>query len=155
MLKYYIADSQIPVSDELLDRLEQQYAPRDHAVFQLVPLEFDQWANMYYAEMDKPVVNSTTFWDIYLQMLKRFQTNDEANMDLLTVISAHSDVIRDVNDEILEVLPGLKELREGGAVVGKQHVDGDLQVASGSSVLVEFTDSDSDSGSDIADSDSE
>jgi hypothetical protein len=148
LLNHHIAESQIPVTDELLDRVEQEYAPPDHAVFQLVPLEFDQRANVYYAEIHRPVVNSTTFWDVYLQLLERFQTNNEANMDLLTLISAHTDVIQDVNDERLDLLPGLKELREGGAVVGRQNVDGDLQVAAGSSVFVDFTDSDSCSGSD-------
>jgi hypothetical protein len=142
----------------LLDRLEQEYAPPNHAVLQLVPLEFDQRANVYYAEMDKPVVNSVTFWNVYLQLLERFQTNNEANIDLLSVISAQTEIIQDVNDEKLDFLPGLKELREGGAVVGKQHVDsGNLASGPGSSssVRVEFTDSESDLSSGNSESESD
>lgn len=96
-----------------------------HLPITLVPLEFDQRANIYYAEMDKPAVNSTTFWNVYLQLLKNFQTNDKANTELLPLMLAHTDVIQDVNEERLDLLFGLKELQEGGAVVEKHHVDGD------------------------------
>ncbi|KAJ6483694.1 hypothetical protein DFH09DRAFT_949611, partial [Mycena vulgaris] len=44
---YGVVDLKIPVTIEILDELEAQFAPADHEVFQLTPPEFDPRANTH------------------------------------------------------------------------------------------------------------
>jgi hypothetical protein len=109
--------SQVIVPAELFDEIEHIYAPPDHPVFQLVPPPLGDWLNILYEELGQPVVTSDTFWDIYLQLLGRFNNSPFA-ADVEPIIQEHERNTRTIEEEHINILPGLKELRNDFNVVG-------------------------------------
>jgi hypothetical protein len=54
------------------------YAPVDDPVFELVPETFGQFADTLYKSMGSPVISWKNIWDIYKELLFRFEHLDEA-----------------------------------------------------------------------------
>ncbi|KAJ7826088.1 hypothetical protein B0H14DRAFT_3144997 [Mycena olivaceomarginata] len=75
---YQLSDFKIPVDADLLDQMEAQFAPPDHEAIQLTPPEFGHWANVYYDEMNRPLVTHDSFWDVYRGLLDRFRQGPDA-----------------------------------------------------------------------------
>ena len=112
---------QIGVPDSLFDEMEAKYAPPDHEVFQLTPFPFDSRANKYYEEMGRPPVSSDSFWNVYQQLLVRFQgarAEPSESDDLTKVLSDLESHTERIAKEKVDVHPGLKPLRLGATVVG-------------------------------------
>ncbi|KAF8871142.1 hypothetical protein BD779DRAFT_1405737, partial [Infundibulicybe gibba] len=59
----------IPIPPEVLCHLEDEYAPRHHPVFQLIPAIFTNQAAAFYVNLRCPPVTFDTFWDIYRGVL--------------------------------------------------------------------------------------
>ncbi|KAF8198902.1 hypothetical protein K438DRAFT_1966869 [Mycena galopus ATCC 62051] len=114
---YGLLDFKIPVSPEMLDEMEAQFAPSDHEVFQLTPPEFDHWANVYYEQMNTPLVTHESFWDVYRQLLEHFTQGPDAEVDLGIPLSSHMETIRRIEEEEIPLLANQQPLnRLGGAV---------------------------------------
>jgi len=122
--QYGIVDFKIPIPAALLDRLEQQYVPRDHPVFELTPPIFHERASAFYEAIGSPVITRDTFWRSYRQLLQCFvDAGQVTNPDepLENVLIGHFGRIDRVDKEEVALLEGMKELRQGGNVVGDQH----------------------------------
>ncbi len=89
--------------------MEAAWAPPDHAVFQLVPPEFGNIMAKLYQNLGSPVVQRDTFWPVY-----------NAMHDAMTQAVAAEQFQEDirtrerVEEEEVEPLPGLREMRLGG-----------------------------------------
>ncbi|KIK59520.1 hypothetical protein GYMLUDRAFT_169437, partial [Collybiopsis luxurians FD-317 M1] len=85
-----------------IQEAEQLYAPPDHPIFDLVPAEFDYWANNYFQQIGSPEINHDTVWDVYVQMLQKFRNNSH----LLTTLELHGfhndrdDFVKEVQDAL-------------------------------------------------------
>ncbi|KAH7905061.1 hypothetical protein BJ138DRAFT_1018219 [Hygrophoropsis aurantiaca] len=111
-------DFKIPVPAELLDEVEEKYAPSDHPVFDLVPPLFDQRANELYQAIGAPLVSSDNFWGVYQQLLSQFRsTTTGCDPQMETLLRSSSEPDEDDPNEIA-ILPDLKDLRLGANVVG-------------------------------------
>lgn len=106
---------QVVVPTELFDEVEQEYAPPEHPVFELVPPTFDRRANILYSQIGQPVVQSDTFWEVYSQLLNQFQLEEES---LVPVLTAYRETLHALDMEEIQLLPNLKELRNGAKIVG-------------------------------------
>ncbi|KAF8149133.1 hypothetical protein B0H34DRAFT_758164 [Crassisporium funariophilum] len=76
--RYGCLDFKIKVEQEAINHVRQTLAPPDDPVFQLVPEVFARYAETLYQSMGSPVVNRKNVWDIYSQLLYRFEHLDEA-----------------------------------------------------------------------------
>jgi hypothetical protein len=105
--------TQIAVSDDMFETLQQEWAPRDDPVFQLTPISFHQQADNYYTSLDRPAVSKGTFWDVYKSLLTCFRHHPR-----------HATLEEEFNlanlgaDQEMDLLPGLRGLRIGDEVVG-------------------------------------
>lgn len=99
----------IKVNDDLFDAMEAKYAPPDHPVFQLVPEAFGDHAQQFYEELGDPDVNSFNFWSIYQAMLAKFEDLSTSDIDLTKIIETHNTTLQSVSEEVMDMLPGLKE----------------------------------------------
>ncbi|KAG6818632.1 hypothetical protein H0H93_003299 [Arthromyces matolae] len=101
------------VSPELFDEIEQEWAPPNDPVFQLVPTAFNTRASMLYSALGQPNVSSDTFWDVYKALLAAFREQPhDAQIE-----SALLEANRGEEDEV-PLLPGLRDLRPGDSVIG-------------------------------------
>jgi hypothetical protein len=91
--------------------MEQRWAPRDLPVFQLVPHAFDEQANILYSDIGCPAVSSSTFWDVYKQLLSTFRA-------LPSLDEAVSAAAAFVEGEEVPLLSGLRDLRYGDDEIG-------------------------------------
>lgn len=85
--------------------MEAKYAPPDHEVFQLTPPPFDRQASEYYNKMERPEVNSKTFWDVYRQLLVHFKMQTNMDLDLATILQDNEDRATHISNEKVELLP--------------------------------------------------
>jgi hypothetical protein len=109
---------QVVVPPELFDEVEQEYAPADHPVFELVPPAFNERAEALYDFIGRPVVQSDTFWDVYRHLLQQFHVEQHA-LHVAPILMAHNDIIQALAlEKEMALLPNLKELRNGADVVG-------------------------------------
>ena len=56
---------QIVVPKDMLDAAEEEWAPPNDPVFQLIPPDFESHVTRCYEALGEPVVNFDTFWDVY------------------------------------------------------------------------------------------
>jgi hypothetical protein len=82
-----------------------------------VPPPLGQRLKSLYEELGEPLVVYKTFWPIYLQLLNCFR-NSPYVRELAPIIEANEETTRVVEEDHLELLPGLRELRNGANVVG-------------------------------------
>lgn len=59
---------QIKVHPDAIEDVRQLYAPPDHDVFVLVPMDFATMINKVYVQMGSPVIAVNTVWDVYLAL---------------------------------------------------------------------------------------
>ncbi|KAG6807559.1 hypothetical protein H0H92_007103 [Tricholoma furcatifolium] len=133
-------DFKIPVYSQLLDDLTLEYAPPDHPVFQLTPPVFDECAQAIYHDIGQPPVNANNLWTVYHHVLAAFRP--QPNMFLFSdklraALDDHEETMEEltVEQNTFALLPGLKQMREGGVVLNIEHVGTRLDAA-------EFTSSD-------------
>ncbi|KAH9476801.1 hypothetical protein JR316_0010716 [Psilocybe cubensis] len=131
--KFNALDFKIPVTEDLLDDLENEYAPKDHPVFQLTPPAFDERARKIYEDIGTPEVTMASFWEIYRTMLERFC--GEVDEEIEVVLTARVAEEQGIDQEEISLLDGMKDLRQGDKVVGLQEHSDDRNYAS-------FTDTD-------------
>ncbi|EDR02202.1 uncharacterized protein LACBIDRAFT_332541 [Laccaria bicolor S238N-H82] len=117
----------IPVPTELIDRLEAEFAPPDHPVFQLTPPLFNQRASPFYSSIGSPMITFRTFWDMYRQLLHCFRQDLETDHDeaMASLISSQRAHTQEVEEDSIPLMEGLRELRQGDQVVGAYNHDGD------------------------------
>ncbi|KAK7436254.1 hypothetical protein VKT23_019218 [Stygiomarasmius scandens] len=74
---YNALDFRVPINPnaDYIKEAEQLYAPPDHPVFDLVPPEFAHWASMYYTQIGQPSITRNNVWNIYEQLLEKFENN--------------------------------------------------------------------------------
>jgi len=96
--------------------MEQRWAPRDLPVFQLVPQTFDEQANLLYDDLGHPAVSSSSFWDVYKQLLSAFRALPASSLldEAVSLSAAAADVV----EEEVPLLPGLRDLRYGNDEIG-------------------------------------
>lgn len=94
--------------------MEQRWAPRDLPVFELVPRSFNEQANVLYMNIGSPAVSSSTFWDVYKQLLSAFRALPASPL-LDEAVSAAAAC---VEEEEVPLLPGLRDLRHGDDGIG-------------------------------------
>ena len=104
--------------------MEEIYAPSDHPVFQLVPPLFEEHAQELYSKIRRPTVTSDTFWNVYLQLLHEFRSLGN-NPVVTQVLAEYQEMTQVVEEEDVQLLPGLRHLRNGDNIVGP---NGDLYI---------------------------
>ncbi|KAJ7791157.1 hypothetical protein B0H14DRAFT_2395934 [Mycena olivaceomarginata] len=116
-----VLDFKVMVRQDAIDQVRNLYAPKDHAVFQLVPPDFAVIINQLYCEIGQPPVTRQTCWDIYLQLLNRFHALDDMyniphGIDEkwgYALTMARDDYVKEI-----ELIPNLQPLRNGDSVIG-------------------------------------
>ena len=120
---------QVHVPPALFDEIEAIYAPPDHPVFELVPHPLGERFKMFYEEIGQPTVTHDGFWDIYSHLLRRFHALGCAG-EFAHLLEIHEESERRIQEERVDLLPGLKELRMGANVIGARghgvRADGDI-----------------------------
>ena len=69
---------QIGVEQAAIDHVWNTFVPLNDPVFELVPPEFGQYATILYRSMGSPTINSDNVWNIYCELLHRFEHLDDA-----------------------------------------------------------------------------
>lgn len=100
--------------------MRQEFAPPEDPVFQLVPPEFGKYAGILYESMGSPTIKSDNIWEIYRELLHRFEHLDDA-VDFLEECLVYLDLIdKQINATELEPPSGAElyggpdNLREDG-----------------------------------------
>lgn len=138
---------QVIVNDALLDEIQRLYAPPDDPVFKLVPDEFAESVGAAYDAIDRPLVTKESFWDVYCNVLQLL--NDTAPTEHLEeVLTACISSEEAAEDNDIELLAGLRDLRPGDELVGSVPQEGrrGLRVAgeqSDGELFAELTDDES------------
>ena len=116
------------VPSEMFDKLQQEWAPLDDAVFQLTPPTFHAQANCHYTTLGCPSVSKGTFWEVYAVLLNCFRASsvDPTLQDAFCLANLGAD------DE-MELIDGFQELRDLDGIIGDVAITGDY--------AAEFTDS--------------
>ena len=78
--------------DDVITAAEQQWAPPDHPVFELVPPVFDTFITWVNVQCGSPQVDFDHFWDIYKHLLKAAELFAPHTPGLLAVLAAHGNV---------------------------------------------------------------
>jgi hypothetical protein len=104
--------------------MEEIYAPSDDPVFQLVPPLFEERAQELYSKIGRPTITSDTFWNVYLQLLQEFRSLGN-NPAVTQVLAEYQEMTQVVGEEDVQLLPGLRDLRNDDNIVGPH---GDLHV---------------------------
>ncbi|KAJ7844680.1 hypothetical protein B0H13DRAFT_2411186, partial [Mycena leptocephala] len=106
-LCFYLKLFKVIVPPPLFDEMQEQWAPLNNPVFELTPPVFTSKICEIYESLGRPEVTSSSFWDVYCNILERIVQVDE---DLTT---GHDAAFL----APMELLPGQKELRQGDDVV--------------------------------------
>jgi hypothetical protein len=101
------------ISTDMFDEMQQEWAPLDDPVFQLTPTSFHNQANDHYTSLGRPTISSGTFWDVYKSLLARFR---QCHADV--TIEEQFNLANFGANQNMDLLPGLREMRIGGEVVG-------------------------------------
>lgn len=102
------------VSPELFDEMEQEWAPPDDPVFQLVPPTFQEQVSELYANIGSPDISSLNFWEVYKKLLDAFHALPEDPSLEAALLAAHEGEVLEV-----DIIPGLRDLRRDGDVIGE------------------------------------
>jgi hypothetical protein len=105
---------QIMISTDMFDETQQEWVPLDDPVFQLTPTSFHNQANDHYTALGRPAISRGTFWDIYTLLLACFR---QGHVDVTSIEEQFSLANFGANRD-MDLLPGLREMRIGGEVVG-------------------------------------
>jgi hypothetical protein len=132
--------------------MEALYAPPGDPVFELVPPAFHEHVSELYTMIGQPQVNITSFWDIYLELLKLLR--DRHDDQLARILDSHTAETHESED--MPLLPGMEAFRLGQPLQpGKrgQYIGGLDDVSLGTALqklgveYADFTDGEGDSDS--------
>ena len=98
-----LLSQQIEVYPDAIEDVRQLYAPPDHKVFVLVPMDFATMINKVYVHMENPVIAVDTVWDVYLAL--------------------HDTLIASINDIPAEVHIGWRYAMEQSATQDAEDVE--------------------------------
>jgi hypothetical protein len=122
----------VAVPQELFDTAEQQFAPTDHPVFQLVPPVVKTVLDTLYHELGSPRVTYNLLWDVYNSMVAlwdQYVQDNPDNAQITTLLNTYADVPEGgENQGIPANLPASMEWGTGGLphlVVYKEGLDGE------------------------------
>ncbi|KAJ6474357.1 hypothetical protein C8R45DRAFT_835079 [Mycena sanguinolenta] len=118
---YGVLDFKIKVRQDAIDTVRNLYAPRDHEVFELVPPDFSVIISQMYVELGQPPVTRQSCWNIYLALLDHFHGLDDTYnipADIDAKWGYALTLARDDYAKEIELLPNLRPLRNGDAVIG-------------------------------------
>ncbi|KAJ7886446.1 hypothetical protein B0H14DRAFT_3856616 [Mycena olivaceomarginata] len=118
---YGALDFKIRVNPIAIAEVRNLYAPPDHDVFELVPRDFAIIVGQIYQQLGQPSVTRTNCWDVYMDILTRFQ-----HLDSLHGVPAERDeqwgyaltMARDDYKDDIELIPNLLPLHNGADVIG-------------------------------------
>ncbi|KAJ7807137.1 hypothetical protein B0H14DRAFT_3152660 [Mycena olivaceomarginata] len=118
---YGALDFKICVNPIAIAEVRNLYAPPDHDVFELVPRDFAIIVGQIYQQLGQLSVTRTNCWDIYMDILTRFQ-----HLDSLHGVPAEKDeqwgyaltMARDGYKDDIELIPNLRPLYNGADVIG-------------------------------------
>jgi len=79
-------------------------------VFELVPPTFHERADNLYAAIGRPEITTKTFWNIYLDLLKRLR--DGSDEELTNILSSHQPSAQPVQGD-MALLPDMAPFRLG------------------------------------------
>lgn len=74
--------------------MRQEFAPSDNPVFQLVPPEFGEYAGILFESMGSPNINSENIWEIYRELVYRFEHLDDA-VDFIEQLQVYLNLLDD------------------------------------------------------------
>lgn len=69
------------MQSEAVDYVQNLYAPPDDPVFELVPQEFNYFAQKIYEDLGSPTLTSETIWPIYRRMVERLEQLNHSGTD--------------------------------------------------------------------------
>ncbi|KAJ7790095.1 hypothetical protein B0H14DRAFT_3571076 [Mycena olivaceomarginata] len=118
---YGVLDFKIPVNPIAIAEVRNLYAPLDHDVFELVPRDFAIIVGQIYQQLGQPSVTRTNCWDVYMDILTRFQ-----HLDSLHGVPVERDeqwgyaltMARDDYKDDIELIPNQRPLHNGADVIG-------------------------------------
>ncbi|KAJ7857101.1 hypothetical protein B0H14DRAFT_3135890 [Mycena olivaceomarginata] len=118
---YGALDFKIRVNPIAIAEVRNLYAPPDHDMFELVPRDFAIIVGQIYQQLGQPSVTRTNCWDVYMDILTRFQ-----HLDSLHGVPAERDeqwgyaltMARDDYKDDIELIPNLLPLHNGADVIG-------------------------------------
>jgi len=93
------------------------YAPADDPVFELVPETFGQFADALYKSMGSPVISWKNVWDVYKELLFRFEHLDEAT-DCIEAWEIQVNLMDEDEDSGYPLIPGQRDLLGGTDYMG-------------------------------------
>ncbi|THH10132.1 hypothetical protein EW146_g8470 [Bondarzewia mesenterica] len=108
-------DFKIIVSNEVLNEIEQEYAPPDNPVFDLVPRAFEDRARQLYTALGELDVTSESFWTVYRSLLEEFR-NMPYDPEIAEAVQLAATYTNNNDNDHIPLLP-LANLRQGGMVV--------------------------------------
>ncbi|KAH9856695.1 hypothetical protein C2E23DRAFT_866064 [Lenzites betulinus] len=109
---FNVADFKIPVPPELFDEVQQQWAPANHPVFELVPPYLEQRLSEIFALLGSPAITSESFWPVYLQVTQHFALD---NQDVEEQALLHASIASSgsyIPEEPIVLTPGLHDIQE-------------------------------------------
>ncbi|RDX47577.1 hypothetical protein OH76DRAFT_1354108 [Lentinus brumalis] len=121
--QYGVHDFKIQVSVDLIDQVAKEWAPSGHPVFDLVPPAFQKCMEEIFDEIGRPVISAKNFWIVYLSLFERFllyrQQHPQSEEELQEAITLRTN-LEDASktDDAIEILPGLRPLRQGDIFQG-------------------------------------
>ncbi|KAJ7605177.1 hypothetical protein FB45DRAFT_682230, partial [Roridomyces roridus] len=114
---YGALDFKIMADTNAIEHVRSLYAPRGHDVFKFVPDDFAALAAEFYGDIGNPPVSQTNVWEVYLQILQRFEHPDtfdrmprDRDAEWGHVLTMAED---DYREEHLELIPNLENLAQG------------------------------------------
>ncbi|PPQ83249.1 hypothetical protein CVT24_001149 [Panaeolus cyanescens] len=68
----------IDVDMNIVEQVRKEFAPPTDPVFELVPPKFAKYADILFESMGRPVLTTENVWDVYRELLHRFEHLDDA-----------------------------------------------------------------------------
>ena len=105
----------------IIDEVQKEWAPPDHPIFQLVPDVFQERIDTYLRDLGNPILNADTFWVVYVSVLARFVSPDDRRVldpSIQDAVSQYAMSEPDVVADPMEIIGGLRPLRQGDRLVG-------------------------------------
>ncbi|THG94061.1 hypothetical protein EW026_g7330 [Hermanssonia centrifuga] len=90
--RFAAEDFKIPVQEDILQAIEERWAPPDHPVFRLVPPTFQVYIQSLYQEIGQPVVQFETFWDVYLHLHAIAQQSLDLHPDVQSLLDDYGEL---------------------------------------------------------------
>ncbi|KIK76560.1 hypothetical protein PAXRUDRAFT_169548, partial [Paxillus rubicundulus Ve08.2h10] len=99
------------VDSAIINHVRELHTPPSHPVFELVPVTFQQYAQLYYDELGAPPVTHSNVWDVYQSLLSRFQEWNVIPANLIAEWSAPASSEASEGDDHIDI-PLLADLQE-------------------------------------------